>query len=477
MTTKNRGVTALTRRSLMAGAAGIVLALAMPQAAFAEKRDDATRTIITNFNRPKSVASTVTEIVTDPAKALPMLSTGSVATMQIALSRYEQIAAKGGWPEINSQRVVMRGARGETVLVLRNRLFLEGYLKEEDTKNEKFDKDLEAAVKQFQESHGLLQTGRLDGPTIAELNVPVEARIEQMRVNLPRLAHYAQGLEGQRYLIVNVPATQLEVVNADGKVYSRHNIIAGKPARPSPVVAAALADINFNPYWNAPVSIVERDIIPAILKDANTLKKMNMKVFDGYGGPEVDPATVDWATVRPDRYFFRQEPGPENAMATVKINFPSPFGVYMHDTPTKQLFDQAVRYESSGCVRVDQVHVLVDWILSGQDGWNRDRIEEVSQKVERLDVKIANPPQLRWVYLTAWALPNGEVHFRPDVYELDGTGFISGQPTPVGELAPDGRRWLDKMPPAPVLGSAAEAASPEDAALPAQESAAQATSN
>ena len=180
-----------------------------------------------------------------------------------------------------------------------------------------------------------------------------------------------------------------------------------------------------------------------------------MKVFDGYGGPEIDPSKIDWANTPADRYFFRQEPGEKNAMATVKINFPSPFGVYMHDTPTKQLFNEKLRFESSGCVRVEQVHVLVDWILNKQDGWDMKRIEEVSEKVERVDVKVNIPPQLRWVYLTAWALPGGQVHFRPDIYELDGSGFITGQPTPVGELAADGRRWLDVMPPAPVQGAQA----------------------
>lgn len=449
-----KGSLAINRRGVLLGLASLALLVAAPGGLRAEKRDDGN--VITNFNRPKSTATTETMIVTDAADAVPMLSPASYQAMQDAIARYETIETLGGWPEITAKRVMQKGGSGGQVEVLRKRLVTEGYLADTEVTGEKYDEAVQEAVAEFQRSHGLQVNGRVDGPTLAELNVPVAERLKQMRANLPRLELYAQGLYG-RYITVNIPGTQLEAVNFNGKVYSRHNIIVGKPDRPSPIVAAQLADINFNPYWNAPVSIVERDIIPAILKDKDTLRKMDIKVFDGYGGPEIDPSKVDWAKTPADRYFFRQEPGKANAMATVKINFPSPFGVYMHDTPTKQLFDQALRFESSGCVRVDEVHVLVDWILNRQDGWDMDRIREVAEKVERTDVKLINAPELRWVYLTAWALPDGEVHFRPDIYELDGSGFIVGQPTPVGEMAADGRRWLDKMPPAPVVGAQASA--------------------
>ena len=354
-----KGIMALNRRRLLLGLAGLALAIAIPGPARAEKREEGT--IITNFNRPKSTATTETKVVTEAADAVPMLSTASPKAMQDAIARYETIETLGGWEEISTKREMRKGGSGALVETLRKRLAIEGYLADTEVTGEKFDDAVQDAVVEFQRSHGLKVTGRVDGPTVAELNVPVTDRLKQMRANLPRVELYAQGLFG-RYITVNIPATQLEAVNFDGKVFSRHNIIVGKPDRPSPIVAAALSDINFNPYWNAPVSIVERDIIPAMLKDKNTLQKMEMKVFDGYGGPEIDPSKIDWANTPADRYFFRQEPGEKNAMATVKINFPSPFGVYMHDTPTKQLFNEKLRFESSGCVRVEQVHVLVDWL-------------------------------------------------------------------------------------------------------------------
>ena len=131
-------------------------------------------------------------------------------------------------------------------------------------------------------------------------------------------------------------------------------------------------------------------------------------------------------------------------MASVKINFPSPFGIYLHDTPTKSLFTTGARYLSSGCVRVDQVSVLINWILNGQDGWNPQRIEAFKQSKERMDVKVTNAPQLRTVYLTSWVNGAGQVNFRPDVYDLDDTGFVVGQPLAPGELSDDGKRYVLK---------------------------------
>ena len=167
------------------------------------------------------------------------------------------------------------------------------------------------------------------------LNVSAAERLSAIRANIPRIAEYSKDL-GDRYVVVNIPAQQIETVNGN-RVFSRHNAIVGRPSRPTPVVMTALSDINFNPYWNAPPSIVERDILPKM--SSGILEKMNMKVFDGVGGPEVNPRRINWRRAVVDNYHFRQEPGGENAMATAKINFSSPFGIYLHDTPEQHLFD------------------------------------------------------------------------------------------------------------------------------------------
>jgi murein L,D-transpeptidase YcbB/YkuD len=437
----------ITRRAMLLLLGGIFAAAAGdPASAFFKRsnKENANDNFSKSSNKNKNKATTVTEVVEDARDSVPILFQGSDLALMRAIARYELIMSRGGWPMIESVRKLVPGTENAAVVTLKERLAAEGYLALPGGADRKFDGMTQQAVLRFQRHHGLAPTGLVDKNVAHVMNVSADRRLATLRANLPRVEEYSRDL-GARYIVVNIPAAQLEAVT-DGSVYSRHNIIAGKPERPSPVVSTQIADLNFNPYWNAPASIVEKDIIPALLKDRRQLEKMNIRVFDGVGGPEVDPNTVDWANTRGDRYHFRQEPGGENAMATVKINFPSPFGVYMHDTPAKKLFTTGDRYFSSGCVRVDQVHVLVDWILRGQDGWDMERISSVAESSERIDVKVSDGPQLRWVYLTAWATEDGRVHFRPDVYDLDGSGFIVGQPLPVSEGSGSQRWTLQPVP-------------------------------
>jgi murein L,D-transpeptidase YcbB/YkuD len=287
-------------------------------------------------------------------------------------------------------------------------------------------------VKAFQANHGLAQTGKVDARTQAELNVPATQRLHQLRVNEPRVATYLDGL-GERYILVNIPSAQLEAVNF-GAVYSRHNIVAGKIDRPSPALASRISDINFNPYWNAPDSIARRDLIPKLMKNPNALAEMRIRVLDRQTGEEIDPRQVDWSVTPTEPFLFRQDPGQGNSLGTVRINFANKFAVYLHDTPAKQLFGQNARFESSGCIRVDRIEVLIDWIFSGQDGVDPMMIHEISASGERLDKQVRNGPDLRIMYLTAWATEDGRIHFRPDIYQLDSTGFVLGQPEPSGGL-------------------------------------------
>ena len=192
--------------------------------------------------------------------------------------------------------------------------------------------------------------------------------------------------------------------------------------------------MSFNPYWNAPASIVARDILPKFLEDPGYLDQMRIRVFDGVGGPEIDPRSVDWYSAAPDRYHFRQEPGEHNSLATVKVNFANKFMVYMHDTPHRELFAINARYESSGCVRVDQVRMFVDWILAGQDGFDEAQFEMITASEETFPMPVKSLVDVRFMYLTAWATEDGRVNFRPDVYKLDGKEFVFGQPEPVAEM-------------------------------------------
>ena len=386
-------------------------------------------------------ATTETEVFTGQVVE-PMLSLSGAAEMQAAEDKYAAIVSNGGWPKV-PKGAYKKGADSKGVAALNQRLFIEGYVRPEAAEGEFatiFTTATQDALMRFQRNHGLAVSGQVDGPTLQALNVSAAERLSTIRANIPRIAEYSKDL-GDRYIIVNIPAQQIEAVNGN-RVFSRHNAIVGRPSRPTPVVMTALSDIKFNPYWNAPASIVERDIIPKM--SSGILEKMNMKVFDGVGGPEVNPRRINWRRVAVDNYHFRQEPGGQNAMATAKINFPSPFGIYLHDTPEQHLFESGGRFYSSGCVRVQKVAILLNWILNGQDGFDPNRIGNLAQSLERLDVTLVAPPQLRVAYLTAWPTSAGLVAFRGDVYGLDGTGFIVGQPLPVGEKSASGERFVLK---------------------------------
>ncbi len=374
--------------------------------------------------------ATHTEILAGKDQA-PMLTLGSLQALEGAIDMYAAIVAAGGWPMLPATKYDV-AANPNLITLLRQRFVREGYLDAASLNGPQatqLDRSLVAAISSFQFNHGLIVSGRLDEKTRVELNVPAEARLFTLKENHPRVREHLVGL-GSRYIVVNIPACQLETIEL-GQIYSRHNVVAGKLERPTPSLKSHVSDVVFNPYWNAPASIVARDIIPKYLADPSYLEQMHIHVYEGSGGREIEPSSVDWQNTPPDRFVFQQEPGKHNALASVKVNFPNKFMVYMHDTPHREGFALNQRFESSGCVRVDQVHVLIDWVMHGQEGYVDAMFEPIIATRQTQQAIIKTPTDVRFMYLTAWATEDGRVNFRPDVYRLDGTGFILGQPKPV----------------------------------------------
>ena len=218
--------------------------------------------------------------------------------------------------------------------------------------------------------------------------------------------------------MVNIPAAQIEAVE-NGRVVQRHTAIVGKIDRQTPIVNSAINEVIVNPYWNAPVSIVRKDIIPLMRKDPSYLAKNNIHII-APDGSEIDPAAIDWNTEDAAKYLLRQDPGKGNAMASVKINFPSPDGVYMHDTPQQSLFSKLMRFDSSGCVRVQNVRDLVTWLLRDTPGWNRSHFEQTIKSGANTPVALSVPVPVHFTYVTAWSTGDRVVHFRDDIYGRDG---------------------------------------------------------
>jgi murein L,D-transpeptidase YcbB/YkuD len=351
------------------------------------------------------------------ASTLPIFSPQTVSFTEQAITQYQSIVGQGGWPRVPDTKKLQLGVVDPDVVPLRKRLMVGGDLPQNAGFSQSFDSYVDAALKRFQARHGLPDDGVTGKYTYAAMNVPAQIRLGQLNTNLGRLREKV-GTLGDRYVLVNIPAAQIEAVE-NGRVVSRHTAIVGKIDRQTPIVNSKITEIIVNPYWNAPVSIVRKDIIPLMRKDPSYLKDSHIRLF-APDGHEVDPLTIDWSTDDAAKYRFRQDPGANNAMATVKINFPSPDGVYMHDTPQKSLFGKLMRFDSSGCVRVQNVRDLVTWILRDTPGWDRQHFEAAIKTGESQPVQVVNPVPVHFLYVTAWSTGPDVVQFRDDIYHWDG---------------------------------------------------------
>jgi murein L,D-transpeptidase YcbB/YkuD len=351
------------------------------------------------------------------ASHLPIFSPQTVLYIEQAVGQYSGIVAQGGWPMVPATKKLELGVVDPDVMPLRKRLMISGDLSPSAGMSNSFDTYVDAAVKRFQARHGLPADGVLGKYTYAAMNVSAAVRLGQLETNLVRLRSMS-GFLGGRYVMVNVPAAQIEAVEND-RVVLRHTAIVGKIDRQTPILNSAINEIIVNPYWNAPESIVRKDIIPLMRENPQYLAENAIRIL-GPDGQEIDPSTIDWSTEDAAKFRFRQDPGKINAMASVKINFPNPHATYMHDTPSQGLFNKLMRFDSSGCVRVQNVRDLVTWLLRDTPGWDRQHFEATIKSGESVPVQLAEPVPVYFTYISAWSTGDGVAHFRDDIYGRDG---------------------------------------------------------
>jgi len=352
-----------------------------------------------------------------PKASEPTVSTATAQTTEKAIDRYADIVARGGWPHVPSVGVLRLGDRHPSVPVLRDRLVASGDIDPNAVGNDIYDSYVEAAVRRFQARHGLTVDGIIRAETLAALNVPAPVRLAQLKVNVTRLRTLSANLS-PRYVVANIPAARVEAIE-NGLAVSRHAAVAGKPDRPSPELTSKIVQINFNPYWTVPPSIVQKDLIPKMQDQPDYLTSNHIRIFDARH-KELEPSQINWYSEDATHYSFKQDPGSYNSLGSIRINFPSAYGVYMHDTPLKNLFGEDFRFHSSGCMRVQNVRQLVAWLLQGIRGWSLEDIDRVINSGEQKNAQLTKPVPLHWVYITGWATPDGVVQFREDIYGKDG---------------------------------------------------------
>jgi murein L,D-transpeptidase YcbB/YkuD len=394
----------------------------LAQRALAQSGQDAVLRALIRHNQQSDFGQdfdSASRTILMPKSSLPTLSGATAQTTEQAIATYEAIRARGGWPQVPPVEKLRLGSRHAAVEALRRRLAASGDLDGAAGGGAVYDSYVDAALRRFQARHGITVDGIADGPTLKALNVSLDVRLAQLKMNVGRLTALSGDL-GPRYVVCNIPAAQIEAIE-DGVCVSRHIAVVGKPDRPSPEIKSRIVEINFNPYWTVPVSIVRRDLIPKMQSEPDYLTKNHIRIFDRRRR-ELQPTDINWETEEAVHYTFKQDPGELNSLGAIKISFPNSHQVYMHDTPLKNLFGEEFRFHSSGCVRIQNVRELVRWLLRDTVGWPWVEIERVVKAGERRDVKLAKPVPLYWVYVTAWATADGVVQFRDDIYARDGFG-------------------------------------------------------
>ena len=336
-----------------------------------------------------------------------------------ALARYREIAAGGGWPSIPSGPTLKPGMTSERIVPLRQRLQRTDDLADAQTgDSENFDAALKQAVTAFQKRHGLAPDGTVGPVTLAALNIPVEQRIDQIRVNLERIRWVYKELP-EDYIIVDIAGFHVYLMQEDEIVWQARAQV-GRPYRDTPVFRDSVRYLEFNPTWTVPQTILREDILPRLKRDPGYLDERNMQVLT-FSRKPVDASTIDWHSVSADHfpYLLRQEPGPDNALGRVKFMFPNAHAIYIHDTPSKSLFARSERAFSSGCIRVERPFELAELLLDDPERWDQQGIQQLldSRLTQRVNLK--EPLPVLILYWTAEADADGRVHFRRDVYDRD----------------------------------------------------------
>lgn len=363
----------------------------------------------------------IREWESNPPRGYPTVSPANIEPMKAAIKRYAAIVEDGGWKHVPDVKMQV-GTTSNAVAILRERLLLSGDLKEGSNYTEYFDYYLERAVKRFQASNGLAPTGIVDERTVAALNVPASARLRQLRTNLNRVSELARSA-GKKYVLVNIPAAQVEAIEND-RVVTRHSGVVGKVDRKTPLLRSTIHELNFNPVWTLPPTVIAKDLIPKGREMSRRNEDVLVKYgIDAYGGDgrKLDSSRIDWSSSIVHNLTYRQQPGKDNPLGFLKINFHNSHSVYMHDTPSESLFGRNFRAATSGCVRVQNVEQLGAWLLA-DNGWSVENILAMKKSGERQDVRLKKPIPVYFVYITAWATEDGVVQFRRDLYQKDGVG-------------------------------------------------------
>lgn len=345
------------------------------------------------------------------------------AALKAAYRRHQTLVEQGGWQRIPAGTRMQRGDHGPRIALLRQRLILGGDLPAEASATGHFDADLQAAVQRFQARHGLKADGVVEQNTLKALNVPVERRLRQLATNLEHRRWLPREF-GSRDIVVNIAGFSLTVLEEQQPLLTM-KVVAGRSDRQTPIFHSTITHLVLNPTWEVPYSIATKDLLPKIRKNPAYLRRFGFRLLNGNGGnggngQEMNPAQIDWQKVTPAtfRYHLSQNPGKDNFLGQVKFLFANPYSVYLHDTPSKNLFQKESRPFSSGCVRLEKPLELAALLLRDTPLGSREGLDAALKNSTRtVRLPLAFPVHL--IYQTAWVDGDGTLQLRPDIYGYD----------------------------------------------------------
>ncbi|MDH3545909.1 MAG: L,D-transpeptidase family protein, partial [Gammaproteobacteria bacterium] len=337
--------------------------------------------------------------------------------LKAQLQQHRTTAAAGGWPDVPNGPTIRPDSNDPRIETLATRLSISGDLDKDASfaAVSSYTPALQDAVRRFQVRHGLEGDGLVGQATLRALNVSIEQRIDQIRVNLER-ARWRLASQVDDLILVNVAGFKAYVIR-DGKIVWTMKIIVGEPDKQTPLFRATLSHIVLNPTWTVPYSIASEELLPKIKADPNFLQNGRYQLFDR-DGSVIDSSAVDWSMIRIGTFPFTlvQQPGPANQLGQIKFVFRNDYSVCMHDTPARLLFTKVGRAFSHGCIRVDEPIDLAE-VLLASEGWTRTEIEAGIESEETRTIVLANPLPIAIVYWTAEVNDRGEMYFFDDIYE------------------------------------------------------------
>ncbi len=344
--------------------------------------------------------------------------------LKSTLAAYRSISQQGGWTRIPAGELLKPGMSQPRIASLGKRLVEAGLLEPfalGQIQNQTYEGAVVEAVKIFQSRHGLEADGIVGPATLAALNTSVEQRISTMVLNMER-RRWMTDFPGQTYVFVNLADFELKVVK-NLKTILTAKVVVGKPYNRTPVFSKNMTYMVLNPFWHVPPSIAKSEFLPKLIADPGAMQAKNIKILSSWkaNASEVDPWSVDWQSYKGRKmpFKFRQDPGSQNALGRIKFMFPNKFNVYLHDTPSKALFERNVRGFSFGCVRVQDPLELAKVLLAEDPNWSMARVNAALKTGRKRVVKLSSPIPVHITYLTAWVNKDGAVNFRDDIYNRD----------------------------------------------------------